>query len=89
MMICPYCKRTAISIWRKCILGPEKVVACLSCGRSVGVPWGAAAAAIPVAFGAVAAVKLSMPWSIAGFFCGLLAYFALQLYVVPIVGRDG
>ena len=78
-----------MSIWRKCILGPEKAVACLSCGRMVGVPWGALAAAIPVALGIVATIKISLPWSIAAFFGSVLAYFFLQLYAVPVVGRDG
>ena len=77
-----------MSIWRKCMLGPEASVACASCGKNVGVPWGAVAAAIPVAFGILAAVKLPVPWSIAGIAGGLLAYFALQLYVVPLVGRS-
>jgi hypothetical protein len=88
-MICPYCHKPAMSIWRKCILGPEKAVACLCCGRSVGVPWGAVAAAIPLALGIVGGIKLHLPWSIAVFFGGVLAYFVLQLYIVPVVGRDG
>jgi hypothetical protein len=86
-MICPYCKKTALTLGQKCLLGPEKAVACLSCGKSVGVPWIAVAAAIPIALGIVAAVKLPMPWAIVGLFVGLLAYVLLQLYVVPMIGR--
>ena len=74
-------------LWRKCILGPEAAVACSSCGRQVGVPWGAVAAAAPIALGIVAAVRLDAPWSVVGFIAGLTAYVALQRWIVPLVRR--
>ena len=77
-----------MALWRKCILGPETNVPCASCGKKVGVPWGAIAAAIPVALGIVAAIRLSVPWSIAALVVGVLGYVAIQRYFVPVVGRD-
>ena len=61
---------------------------CLSCQRKVGVPWGAVVAAVPVALGILGAVRLSAPWSIGSFVAGIVAYIALQHFVVPVVGRD-
>ena len=77
-----------MTLFRKCILSPDSVVACASCGRKVGAPWLAIAAAAPIALGIVAAIKLAVPWSIAGAVGGLVAYVGLQRFVVPVVGRD-
>ena len=88
MLTCPYCKRPAMTLLRKCILNPDSVVACASCGSKVGVPWLAIGAAAPVALGIVAGIKLAVPWSIAGAVGGLIAYVAIQRFVVPVVGRD-
>ena len=77
-----------MTLWRKCILGPETAVACAKCGKKVGVPWGAIAAAIPVALGILAAVRLPVPWSIAGAVGGVLGYIVIQRYLVPMVKRD-
>jgi len=88
VLTCPYCKQPALTLFRKCILSPDSVVACISCGRKVGVPWLAIGAAAPVALGIVAAIKLSVPWSITGAVVGLVAYVGIQRFVVPIVGRD-
>jgi hypothetical protein len=87
-MRCPYCGSVAMPWWRKCILGPESSVACASCGKKVSVPWAAVLAATPIALGIVAAVRLDAPWSIAGALGGVLAYVALQRWVVPLVGRE-
>jgi hypothetical protein len=76
-------------LWRKCLLGPEASVACVSCGRKVGIPYPAVAAAIPIALGIVGAVRLHMPWSWAAAVGGVVSYVLLQRYVVPLVGRDG
>ena len=89
VLTCPYCKQLAMTLLRKCILSPDSVVACASCGRKVGVPWLAIGAAVPVALGIVVAVKLAVPWSIAGAVGGLVAYVGIQRFVVPVVGRDG
>jgi DNA-directed RNA polymerase subunit RPC12/RpoP len=70
---CPYCGQAAMKLWRKCILGPETAVPCANCGRRVSVPWGAIAAATPIALGIVAAVRLPAPWSVAGLVGGLAA----------------
>jgi len=77
-----------MTLFRKCILSPDSVVACASCGRKVGVPWLAIAAAVPVALGIVAAIKLAVPWSIVGGVGGWILYVAIQRFVVPVVGRD-
>ena len=89
VLTCPYCKQLAMTLLRKCILSPDSVVVCASCGRKVGVPWLAIGAAVPVALGIVAAVKLAVPWSFAGAVGGLIAYVGIQRFVVPVVGRDG
>ena len=88
MVPCPYCNHPAMSIWRKCILGPEMAVRCSSCKRKVGVPWLAVVAAVPIALGVAGAVRLSAPWSIVSLAVGILAYVVLQQFVVPLVGRD-
>ena len=88
MMTCPSCGRAAMTLWRKCILGPETAIPCASCGKKVSVPWGAVAAAVPVALGLIAAVQLPMPWSIAATVGGVLGYVAIQRYLVPIVDRS-
>jgi hypothetical protein len=75
-------------LWRKCVLGPDTPIACAACGRAVGVPWIAVAAAIPIALGIVAAVRWPLPWSVAGLVAGLMLYVAIQRYAVPLVGRD-
>ena len=77
-----------MGLWRKCTLGPEASVACAACGKRVGVPWGAVAAAVPIALGIVAAAKLAMPWSVVGLAAGGLAYVALQWFVVPLQSRE-
>ena len=77
-----------MTLFRKCILSPDSVVACASCGRNVGVPWLAIGAAAPVALSIIAAIKLAVPWSIAGAVGGLIAYVGIQRFVVPVVGRD-
>ena len=77
-----------MSLFRKCILSPDSVVARASCGRKVGVPWLAICAAAPVALGIVASIKLAVPWSIAGAIGGLVAYVGIQRFIVPVVGRD-
>jgi len=77
-----------MTLFRKCILSPDSVVACASCGRKVGVPWLAIGAAAPVALGIVAIIRLAVPWSIAGAVGGLVAYIGIQRFVVPVVGRD-
>jgi len=88
MLTCPYCKQRAMTLFRKCILSPDSVVACASCGKKVGVPWPAIGAAVPVALGIVAAIKLAFPWGIAGAVAGLVAYVGIQRFVVPVVGRE-
>jgi hypothetical protein len=88
VMACPYCGQNAMTLWRKCILSPDTAVACASCGKKVGVPWGAITAAVPVALGIIAAVRLPVPWSIAGAVGGALGYVAIQRYLVPLLGRD-
>jgi DNA-directed RNA polymerase subunit RPC12/RpoP len=87
MLACPHCGQRAMTLWRKCTLGPEASVACAACGKPVGVPWGAIAAAVPVALGIVAAAKLAMPWGVVGLVAGGLAYVGLQRFVVPLVSR--
>ena len=54
----------------------------------MGVSWLASGAAAPVALGIVAAIKLAVPWSVAGAIGGLVAYVGIQRFVVPVVGRD-
>ena len=88
MLTCPYCKQPAMTLFRKCILSPDSGVACASCGRKVGVSWLASGAAAPVALGIVAAIKLAVPWSVAGAIGGLVAYVGIQRFIVPLVGRD-
>ena len=88
MLTCPYCTRPSMTLLRKCFLGPEEAVPCKSCGKRVGVPWGAVAAAVPVALGILAAVKLDAPWNVVGAIAGAGTYVAIQRWVVPVVGRE-
>jgi hypothetical protein len=88
VVTCPYCNQAAMPLWRKCILGPETTVACSTCGKKIGVPWGAVASAVPIALGLVGAARLPLPWSVASLIGGLVAYVVLQRYAVPVVGRD-
>jgi hypothetical protein len=88
MLTCPYCRQSAITLWRKLRLAPEISVACSSCGKKIGVPWGAVAAAAPIALGIVGAIRFTMPWSVLSAIGGVLAYVALQRYVVPMVTRN-
>jgi len=88
VLTCPYCSGPSMTLLRKCVLGPDEAVPCASCGKRVGVPWGAVAAAVPVALGILAAIKLDAPWNVVGAFAGAGAYVAIQMWVVPLVGRD-
>ena len=88
MGTCPYCRRPAMSFWRKCVLGPETAVPCYSCGKRVGVPWAAVAAAVPIAMGIVGATWLPLPSSIASAIGGVALYIGIQRYAVPLVGRE-
>jgi hypothetical protein len=86
--MCPYCARPSMTLFRKLVLGPDATVPCAACGKRVGVPWGAVAAAAPVALGIVAAIELHLPWNIVGASAGVAAYVAIQIWLVPVVGRD-
>ena len=77
-----------MTLLRKCVLSPDAPVPCAACGRKVGVPWAAIAAAVPIAIGIMAAVRLGWPWNVAGAVGGVLAYVAAQRWVVPLVGRE-
>ena len=46
------------------------------------------AAAVPVALGILAAVKLDAPWNVVGAIAGAGTYVAIQRWVVPVVGRE-
>jgi hypothetical protein len=85
---CPYCNKQAMTLLRQCFLGPESGVHCMSCGKSVAVPWVASLAALPVALGIVATIKFPLPWSIAGLLLGLVAYVVIQWAFVPLVPRE-
>ncbi len=78
-----------MSFVRKCVLSPDQWIPCDSCGKKVSVPWVAVAAAIPVAFGIIAAIRIPLPWNVVGGLSGLIAYGVLQRWVVPLVGREG
>jgi len=77
-----------MTLLRKCFLGPEEAVPCKSCGKRVGLPWGAVTAAVPVALGILAAVKLHLPWNVVGAIAGVCAYVAIQMWIVPVLRRD-
>ena len=85
MPTCPYCHDRAMSFWRKCVIGPDAAVACASCGREVTVPWLAVLAAVPVALGLVAAVRLPMPFAVGGAAAGIVAYLLLQRFAIPLI----
>ncbi|MBC8026535.1 MAG: hypothetical protein H7Y89_11110 [Steroidobacteraceae bacterium] len=89
MLKCSYCKQSAMSFARKCVLSPDESTPCGSCGKTVGVQWAAVGAAIPVALGIIAALRFPLPWNVLGGVSGVIAYGALQRWVVPLVGREG
>jgi hypothetical protein len=78
-----------MSFARKCVLSPDQSIPCGSCGQKVSVPWLAVSAAIPVALGIIAAIRIPLPWNVVGGLSGLIAYGVLQWWVVPLVGREG
>jgi hypothetical protein len=78
-----------MSFMRKCVLSPDESIACRSCGKKVGVPWSAVAAAVPVALGIISAIRLPLPWNVLGGLSCVIAYGVLQRWVVPLVGREG
>jgi ribosomal protein S27E len=88
MLNCPYCRKPAISLLRKCVLSPDQSVACSSCGKALSVPWGAVAVAAPVALGIIGAINFEIPWNALAAFAGVIAYGILQRWVVPLEGRD-
>lgn len=88
MKACPYCAQRAMSLIRKCFLSPDVSVSCASCGKRVGVPWGAVAAAAPVAVGIIAAIRLEAPWNAFGALAGVAVYVAIQQWLVPVQGRE-
>ena len=87
-LACPYCARPSMTLLRKCFLGPEEAVPCVSCGKRVGVPWSAVTAAAPVALGILAAIKLDAPWNVVGAIAGVGAYVAIQMWLVPVLGHE-
>jgi hypothetical protein len=89
MLACPYCKQPAMSFARKCVLSPDQSIPCDSCGKKVSVPWVSVGAALPVALGIIAAIRIPLPWNVLGGLSGVIAYGALQRWVVPLVGREG
>jgi hypothetical protein len=78
-----------MSFVRKCLLSPDQSIPCDSCRKKVSVPWVALCAAIPVAVGIVAAIRIPLPWNVLGALSGVIAYGVLQRWVVPLVGREG
>ena len=85
MPTCPYCRDRAMSFWRKCVISPDAAVTCASCAREVSVPWLAALAAVPVALGLLAAVRLPLPLSVGGAAAGVVAYLLLQRFAIPLI----
>jgi hypothetical protein len=77
-----------MSFVRKCVLSPDQAIPCGSCGKKVSVPWVAVGAAIPVALGIIAAIRLPPPWNVLGALSSVIAYGGLQRWVVPLVGRE-
>jgi len=89
MVKCPYCKRAAMTLWRKSALGPGRAVRCQSCGKNVAAHWSAVFAAIPAFLGGFVLMKFeSLPVGIAAVVGGILIMGAVHTYLVPLVRHD-
>jgi ribosomal protein S27E len=89
MVQCPYCKRTAMTLWRKAALGPGRAVNCQSCGKKVAVHWTAVFAAIPAFLGGYVLMKSGS--SLLGFGAvagGILLMGMLHTFLIPLVRND-
>lgn len=89
MVQCPYCKRAAMTLWRKAGLGPGRAINCQSCGKKVAAHWTAVFAAIPAFLGGFVLMKSrsSLPGfaAVAG---GILLMGVLHTFLVPLVRND-
>ena len=89
MIQCPYCKRTAMSRWRKSALGPGRVVNCQSCGKKISAHWTGIFAAIPAFLGGFALMKSeSAPLGLAAVVAGLIMMGLIHTYLIPLIRND-
>jgi hypothetical protein len=89
MITCPYCRRPAMSLWRKSSLGPGRVVSCQSCGRGISAHWTAIFAAIPAFLGGFVLMKSeSLLVGIAAVVGGVILMGILHTYLVPLMRSD-
>ena len=89
MVKCPYCKRMAMSLWRKSALGPGRVVKCQSCGKRISAHWTGVFAAIPAFLGGFTLMKsASLPLGIAAVAGGILLMGLIHTYLVPLIRND-
>ena len=90
MVECPYCKRAAMSTWRKAGLGPGRAVRCRSCGKIVTTHAAAIFAATPAFLGGFVLMRSeSLPVGIAAMAAGLLAMAVIHTFLIPLVKSDG
>lgn len=89
MIQCPYCKRSAMSLWRKSALGPGRVVNCQSCGKKISAHWTGIFAAIPAFLGGFALMKSeSTPLGLAAVVGGIIMMGLIHTYMVPLIRND-
>jgi hypothetical protein len=89
VVTCPYCNQRTVSRWRKLLLaagGPS--IACMSCGKRVGVSWWSFIAFLPFALSFSGIGRIPLPWVIAWMVGGVAFYILAHMFIVPMVGRD-
>ena len=89
MVKCPYCKREAMSHFRKSALGPGRVVSCQSCGKKISAHWTGVFAALPAFLGGFALMKSeSVPLGLAAVAAGILVMGLIHTFLVPLIKSD-
>ena len=87
MLICPHCKKPAMSQLRKAFLGPALSANCKSCGKSVSVSWYAIFAVFPMLIGIAVGAWIGPPAGIFALLAGYGITVVIHTLYVPIIPR--
>lgn len=86
---CPYCRRQAITTWRRYRLSPAKPTSCMHCGRKIGVSYERTVlGASPFIASLIVAHYIEpVSFAVVVALIGLLAALALWSRLVPLEKR--